>query len=978
MALLLISITISSVFVGLGASYHYTPDPAFTPQPLGLELTANSTAPLYVGQTVMFQANMTVPTHNVNYRDWDFWVERTKTVPDYDVNSFYYSWYTDDSNNSVLTSEGLAANFTYTEITDIPCNVTLQVMIDNQILNSSSLTVLPASQPKTLQVSIANPKGYTPKLAPQETLQLSANITALNQWNNETLTVASPQCEYIYTLTPRDQVVMLVDGEQFTFEKETSYLFNSSNGGLTVAYASAFDVNVYISLQIHCIDENSTFYNQTAKGSIEISDPFTSPGFKFDGSVATAAVICRADGLGWFRAYDGLTGAKISALDSTNPDTTLDGALITYTGKTVYVDGGAWTGAALTVPASTTLIADPSTTGIKYTSIGANARIDEPAFNTCFGGYSGGSYTIVTGSSAMASGTANYLAMKPDSTISWSSTNHTSVEQSCITSATSINGTIILNQVQHDINLVVPANICIIETYNGKITVYGNTAYANGLYSTPSKSNVDYTRKSDAYLELYTTARYGFERTAEWTLPAQATIDYAERTQGNSSLDVLLSGATTVNIDKTVSLNLVNKTLAVDIKLDNSKLYSFVILLQSHNSWSHYYKVQLTAINNPSLAITNGTWATHFIDLPNAITSTSGNPSLSDITTIRIQIDCAAANTVHLNIDDFRIITASTSGYLTIRLDDGLLATYNMYKLMDARGLRGVEAVIPSGPKAIGSATRVNVTQLTEMQNSGWDIVSHSYTHPELATGYSNFMASMTIEQQNEELFKSQQWLVANGFAKGSRFFVAPGNTYDANLLSLIPQYYTASQISLRGPLYQCVPPVNPYTLSCRDTDEFNTAANLAIYKGIIDYAVTNNAWITFYAHNMINSTLFTEFLDYVVASGIKVVTFSDVFDNVVGNDGYKVTNTGYANTVTNGTWIPHGLPLTPNGKYELNIAGSKIINSTCYLLEPTLLASNSTHVQAEFLFWDGTTTQPVTASEARTIHYYFEYIPTT
>lgn len=273
----------------------------------------------------------------------------------------------------------------------------------------------------------------------------------------------------IWNLAPTGSFDLEINGEVTALSNATNITVESQS--LTLKFPYAVE-NEFVQAYVQVTDSEGLVGKSD---SILIADPYTSPGYKFDGSMATAAVICRPDGLGWFRAYDGKTGAKITALDSTSADTTLDGALIAYAGKTVYVDGGAWTGANLAVPASTTLIADPSTTGIKYTSIGTGSRIDEPAFNTCFGGYSGGSYTIVTGSSAMASGTANYLALKPDSTISWSSTNASYTINSAI-QAMPINTKITVNgDIKIDIKVVIDKKI--MYEHNGVAYLTGTDPY---------------------------------------------------------------------------------------------------------------------------------------------------------------------------------------------------------------------------------------------------------------------------------------------------------------------------------------------------------------------------------------------------------------------------------------------------------------------------------------------------------------------
>ena len=93
-------------------------------------------------------------------------------------------------------------------------------------------------------------------------------------------------------------------------------------------------------------------------------------------------------------------------------------------------------------------------------------------------------------------------------------------------------------------------------------------------------------------------------------------------------------------------------------------------------------------------------------------------------------------------------------------------------------------------------------------------------------------------------------------------------------------------------------------------------------------------------------------------------------------NIGLVTENSGSSASCINGTWIAHGLAAAPEGECQLGVNGSRLINATCYVLDPTIIAQNSTHVQIEFLANNAGTFNPVTATEAKTILWYFEYKP--
>jgi hypothetical protein len=131
-----------------------------------------------------------------------------------------------------------------------------------------------------------------------------------------------------------------------------------------------------------------------------------------------------------------------------------------------------------------------------------------------------------------------------------------------------------------------------------------------------------------------------------------------------------------------------------------------------------------------------------------------------------------------------------------------------------------------------------------------------------------------------------------------------------------------------------------------------------------------------------------------LVGSGYTVYMINNKFSNIGeadtvgtgtlvyrGNVGFVTENSGSTVSCVNGTWIATGLAGQANGAYSLKVNGTVVINSTAYVLEPTIIAENSTHVQIEFLYYyvgvaGADSINAVTATEARTIMWYFEYKP--
>jgi hypothetical protein len=103
------------------------------------------------------------------------------------------------------------------------------------------------------------------------------------------------------------------------------------------------------------------------------------------------------------------------------------------------------------------------------------------------------------------------------------------------------------------------------------------------------------------------------------------------------------------------------------------------------------------------------------------------------------------------------------------------------------------------------------------------------------------------------------------------------------------------------------------------------------------------------------------------VAAGANVIKY---------NDGFVTEKTGSTASCVNGTWIPHGLAGPPNGACSLNVNGSRLINATCIVMDPVIIAQNSTHLQIELMCNNAGTFNPIGTAEAKTILWSFEYKP--
>src|SRR5699024_3831385 len=102
----------------------------------------------------------------------------------------------------------------------------------------------------------------------------------------------------------------------------------------------------------------------------------------------------------------------------------------------------------------------------------------------------------------------------------------------------------------------------------------------------------------------------------------------------------------------------------------------------------------------------------------------------------------------------------------TIRLefDDNHPTVFeNAFPAMSKRGIKGCTHVVTEN---IGITQGNHPSQLLKMHDVGWDVCSHSHTHPTLD--------ELTNKEIEYELKQSQKELLNIGLRRGPQVFVAP------------------------------------------------------------------------------------------------------------------------------------------------------------------------------------------------------------
>ncbi len=219
------------------------------------------------------------------------------------------------------------------------------------------------------------------------------------------------------------------------------------------------------------------------------------------------------------------------------------------------------------------------------------------------------------------------------------------------------------------------------------------------------------------------------------------------------------------------------------------------------------------------------------------------------------------------------------SGYITLWFDDGLLSTYEVaYPILEEKNWKGVLAVIAdqkiANKKFIPDGDPImSWEQVEELRDAGWEISSHSMTHPR----FNNITDEMTLRL---EIVSSKDRLEEMGFRIDS-FTLPYGEKGDkfAEKLVLEEYSYWRSCIHETNP----IPPERHIRSYLLTTEHQKDDIISWIQK-----AEKNEEWLVICFHAIVDTPshrwqhTYSQFLmviEEIERSNLKVVLPSEIFD---------------------------------------------------------------------------------------------------
>lgn len=263
--------------------------------------------------------------------------------------------------------------------------------------------------------------------------------------------------------------------------------------------------------------------------------------------------------------------------------------------------------------------------------------------------------------------------------------------------------------------------------------------------------------------------------------------------------------------------------------------------------------------------------------------------------------------------------TDVATAQVSFTFDDGFASSYTQAAPTLAKyGLTGTNYVttgcvgmtrVPNTCRADNMSKYMTWTQVQELQNKyGWEIGSHTVTHPLLASSDRSAGQSkpLTQEQVIYELKQSKADLAARGI--NAQAFAFPYGDYNNFTRATAAKYYSSQRgfADTRDNVY-------PYNDSLLNNMPVQVPVSVATVKAKIDYAIANDQWLvlTFHEIKQVASSDPADY-EYSTANLDRIAAYVKAKQDAGQLKNVNVTN-GLAKSSGN---------LLPNGGFADGIAG--------------------------------------------------------
>ena len=367
------------------------------------------------------------------------------------------------------------------------------------------------------------------------------------------------------------------------------------------------------------------------------------------------------------------------------------------------------------------------------------------------------------------------------------------------------------------------------------------------------------------------TLLHNFENLNDWTLNGLHTsyieADTINLKEGNQGLKLVAKNGDKVYATRNINNDFSKtKNFVFDVYVyDETTLNYVTVYVTSQKDWSKYFHYTIGKLLNG--------W-NHVVIKRSDMINTGGDDWNNTMIMFRLTSYPIIGKDTSITIDNFRYDMYGRAK-LIFNFDDGTIGDLVAEPILTANNQRAVSFITISW---LDHKDFMTLDNLKRLQRLGWDISSHTISHPDLTTLDDN---NLTIELNN-----SYDWFINNGFQKSAGFLAYPFGYYNNNVITKAKQRYILARSVESGILPHMIPEYRDDLYKLKIIEARNNTP-VQLVKDKIDNTIDQGQLIILVFHRIVKNNPskyeylesdFKQISDYVTSRGpdIDVVTFTD------------------------------------------------------------------------------------------------------
>ena len=319
--------------------------------------------------------------------------------------------------------------------------------------------------------------------------------------------------------------------------------------------------------------------------------------------------------------------------------------------------------------------------------------------------------------------------------------------------------------------------------------------------------------------------------------------------KNNTSVSQTSINGSFISMNKSYSIPLsINNYIVLQLEVSNPKGIDWLSLyLSSSEDFEDYFYIDLTSKLKAG--------ANKLVINKSEFSIGGGSPSWSNLELIQVAFETKQTSSSTVKIE--KIATHDATPLITVWFDDGWENTYTeAFSRMQQKEIKGIVSVIGS---YVGLPGYCSINQLQSMDAHGWELVNHTYSHPNLA--------ELSLEAAEMEISKGQEYLLRNGFIDSSLYFVPPYSSVSEEVNVIINKYALLNR--KRPASYNSIPLINLSDIAFKEVTNTTTVETV---KNWINEAIEHDLWLVLLFHRLEESTEWTT--QYTPASFQEIIDY--------------------------------------------------------------------------------------------------------